>query len=491
MKTDVLIIGAGAAGLAVAAYLQDFLPGIQTILVAKGDDDSSSSQKAQGGLAAVVNKKKDHFRTHIKDTIAAGGGLCKRNAVRTLVEASPRCINDLNNWGAHFDRDKNGVLHLSLEGGHSAPRIVHHRDQTGKEIMLTLRRKVNGARGLEQLQRHLAWKLNTTGENGVIKCLGATLVDLNTGKAFDVTARITILATGGCGQLFMHTTNPQAATGDGVALAYKVGAKICNMQYVQFHPTAFFETKKNPLFLITEAVRGKGAYLCNEQGERFMPRYDSRAELATRDVVSNAIFSEMTQHRADCVFLDCRHFLVGEFVRSFPNIHQYLLSKGINTEKDLIPVVPAAHYQCGGIEVDEACKSSVERLYAIGECACSGVHGKNRLASNSLPEALVFARIAAQNITRNFLSDETPEISGPQASISIEQGDNHRVDALKLTLKVALTEVLLRSRQKESAREVCAEALNFCAACEMQSVPVIELCNMATTGLLILANFDE
>lgn len=388
---DVLIIGSGIAGLAFAIKMAERKPDATICLFTKADKFESNTKYAQGGIAAVMDNNPMSFEQHISDTIKAGKGLCNTETVALVVKKAPKRLQELIEWGTDFDKLPDGSWKLGLEGGHSTARILHHKDQTGWAMEKALLNKMASFKNIFFYTEHFATDLIVKNN----QCHGAVFIDRKSRKTLNVSAKITYLATGGSGQVFAKTTNPVIATGDGVAMAYRAGATVSNMEYYQFHPTALAVENGNPAFLVSEAVRGFGAYLVNEKGNRFVFDYHPDGELATRDTVSNAIFREMQQSGKHCVYLDCRHLDKNAFREHFPNIVKQCRFFGIDVFKDLIPVAPAAHYQCGGIEVNRKSQTSIKNLYANGECAHTGLHGANRLASNSLLEAVVFAHEAA------------------------------------------------------------------------------------------------
>jgi len=396
---DFLIIGSGIAGLTYAIKIAQHFPKLKVAVVTKADENESNTKYAQGGIAVVVDKISDSYQQHIQDTLIAGDGLCKQDIVETVVTQGPKRFRELVQWGVDFDRKSSGGYDLGLEGGHSKNRILHHKDITGLEIEKTLLGQVHNLSNIEMFSQHFAVDLITQHHfeplhenlSSRTQCYGAYIFKAATGKIETFSARITLLATGGVGQIYQNTTNPVIATGDGIAMAYRVKAQTANMEFIQFHPTALHHPYISPSFLISEAVRGFGALLRDKSGALFMHLYDPRNELASRDIVSRAIDSELKKSGDECVYLDCRHLNMDDFKKHFPNILKKVNEIGIDLKKDMIPVVPAAHYLCGGIVVDESGQTSIENLYAVGECACTGLHGANRLASNSLLEALVFA----------------------------------------------------------------------------------------------------
>ena len=397
MHTDVLVIGSGISGLSYVIKLSELQPDLQIVLLSKRNLLESNTRYAQGGIAVVSDFELDSFEKHVSDTLVAGDGLCNPSVVDFVVREGPARLQELIDWGTSFDQ-KSDELHLEKEGGHSASRIVHHKDKSGYEIQKSLIAQVRKLKNITILENHVLVDLITDhhmDKASYNRCYGAYLISLKDQSTIKITAKITVLSTGGGGQVYAHTTNPKGATGDGIGAAYRAKVTINHLQYVQFHPTAFFPKVKGNTFLISEAVRGAGGKLITKNGNRFMPQYDSRAELASRDIVARSIAIELKKSGDDCVFLDCTHFEKNDFKSRFPTIYNICNQAGFNPESQPIPVVPAAHYFCGGVQVDSYSKTSLAGLYAIGECSNTGLHGANRLASNSLLEALVFSHRAA------------------------------------------------------------------------------------------------
>lgn len=398
-STDFLVIGSGIAGLSFALKAVKY--GKVTI-ISKSSLGETNTRYAQGGIAAVFSEP-DNFEKHINDTLIAGGGLCNEDVVRMVVQEAPDRIKDLIELGVSFDKKEDGTYDLAREGGHTEHRILHHKDRTGESIQNALMEKVRNEEGIEILENHFAIEILTQhhlGEvvkknNPGIKCFGAYVADLVNQKVITFLSKVTVVATGGIGNVYLTTTNPEVATGDGVAMVYRAKGTIENMEFIQFHPTSLYDPGKRPSFLITEALRGFGAVLKNISGEKFMKRYDSRESLAPRDIVVRAIDNEMKIWGDDHVWLDCTHLDAEKLKEHFPNVYEHCLERGIDITRDMIPVVPCAHYSCGGIKVDNDGQSSIDRLYAIGEVSSTGLHGANRLASNSLIEAAVYAHRAA------------------------------------------------------------------------------------------------
>lgn len=399
IKTDFLVIGSGIAGL---SYALKVAPYGKVLLVAKGDADETNTRYAQGGIAAVMYSP-DSYEKHVQDTLIAGDGLCDEKIVRITISESTERIAELVEWGTHFDKNKEGKFDLAKEGGHSEYRVLHSKDRTGQEIQSALLNKVREHRNIEILEHCFAVDFLTQHHLGVevnkrtpdIVCYGAYVLNTNNGNIDTILSRITLVATGGAGNVYTSTTNPTVATGDGLAMLHRARGKVKDMEFIQFHPTSLYNPKERPSFLITEALRGFGGILKTMEGEEFMQKYDPRKSLAPRDIVARAIDTEMKIRGHDHVCLDCRHLKSNELIDHFPTIYAKCLSIGINITKEMIPVVPAAHYICGGIATDEFGRTSIKNLYATGECACTGLHGANRLASNSLLEAVVFSHRAA------------------------------------------------------------------------------------------------
>jgi L-aspartate oxidase len=399
ITTDFLVIGSGIAGLSYALKIAQHHPEKKVLVITKSRADETNTKYAQGGIAGVTDLENDSYDKHIQDTLIAGDGLCNPRTVEIVVMEGPERIKEIIQWGTQFDKDAEGDFKLGKEGGHSEFRILHHKDVTGKEIERALLETVGKQKNIELIKHWFVLDLITQHHLGFlvtkstpdIECYGVYALDQHTNKIVRVLSKITLLATGGNGQAYRTTTNPTIATGDGVAMVYRAKGRIENMEFIQFHPTALFEPGVSPSFLITEAVRGDGGILRNNSGQAFMERYDARKDLAPRDIVARAIDSEMKKAGTEHVYLDCRHMDKARFTEHFPNIYEKCRSIGIDVTTQLIPVAPAAHYSCGGIKVDEWGRTSISRLYACGECSSTGLHGANRLASNSLLEALVFS----------------------------------------------------------------------------------------------------
>lgn len=419
-KTDFLVIGTGIAGLTYALKAAQRFPEKKILVMTKAAADETNTKYAQGGVAVVNDLEKDSFEKHIEDTLIAGDGLCNEEVVEIVVKEGPDRVRDLIEWGARFDKEKDGDYKLGKEGGHSEFRIIHHKDITGWEMERALLEAVSLQNNIEIIkhgfvvdiitQHHLGWLVTKSTPD--IECYGVYVLNLQTNRIEKILAKFTLLATGGNGQIYRTTTNPSIATGDGVAMVYRAKGRIENMEFIQFHPTALYEPGlRGQAFLITEAVRGDGAILRNNEGEAFMKRYDKRKDLAPRDIVARAIDSEMKRTGTEHVWLDCKHFSKEKFTEHFPTIYQKCLSIGIDITQQMIPVAPAAHYSCGGIKTDEWGRTSIKNLYACGECSSTGLHGANRLASNSLLEAMVFAHRCYLDVVAKI--DASPQVAPP------------------------------------------------------------------------------
>lgn len=421
MQTDFLVIGSGIAGLTYALKAAQACPDKTITVLTKTQSDETNTKYAQGGIAGVMDFDKDSFDKHIADTLIAGDGLCDKDIVEIVVKEGRDRINEIIAWGAQFDKEPDGDFKLGKEGGHSEYRILHHKDVTGKEMERALLEAIKKQSNINLVsycfvldiitQHHLGYLVTKSTPD--VACYGVYVLNLQTNKIETIKAGITLLATGGNGQVYRTTTNPAIATGDGVAMVYRAKGRIENMEFIQFHPTALYEAGvRGHSFLITEAVRGDGGILRNAAGEAFMEKYDERKDLAPRDIVARAIDNEMKIAGTEYVYLDCRHMDIEKFKEHFPNIYEKCKSIGIDVAQHLIPVSPAAHYSCGGIKTDAIGRTSIQNLYAAGECASTGLHGANRLASNSLLEAMVFAhRACMEGIEKIY------QIAGPVSPI--------------------------------------------------------------------------
>lgn len=417
IETDFLVLGSGIAGLSFALNVAE---SGKVIIVTKSTAAISNTQLAQGGIAAVMYTP-DTYEKHVQDTMIAGDGLCNEKIVRITISESTERIQELINWGTNFDKTSSGKFDLAKEGGHSEYRVLHHKDNTGQEIMRALLEKAQNHPNIEFYENYFAVELITQHHTGQIvtkrtpniECFGAYVLNPESNLIDTILSKVTLMATGGAGNVYLTTTNPPIATGDGIAMVHRARGKIENMEFIQFHPTTLYNPNDHPSYLITEAMRGFGGILKTADGREFMQKYDKRKSLAPRDIVTRAIDNEMKLSGDDYVCLDCRHININDIINHFPNIYAKCLSIGIDISKDMIPVVPAAHYTCGGVHTDEFGRTSIRNLYAAGECACTGLHGANRLASNSLLEAVVFAHRASHHAISSIkqiqLNHEIPD----------------------------------------------------------------------------------
>jgi L-aspartate oxidase len=413
-KADFLVIGSGIAGLSFA--LKAAKHG-KVLIVTKSNEDESNTKYAQGGVAVVVDKKDDSFEKHIDDTLIAGDGLCDKETVEIVVEEGPERIREIIDYGTNFDKTNEGMFDLAKEGGHSEFRVLHYKDITGWEIERALLDQIHQNPNITILTHYFAVDLITQHHLGEfvdkssedITCYGVYVLNTLNGHVEKIVSKVTVMASGGAGHIYSITTNPTIATGDGVAMVYRAKGKVRNMEFIQFHPTALYNPGEYPSFLISEAVRGFGGILKRTNGQEFMQEYDERKSLAPRDIVARAIDAEIKKSGEDYVYLDIRHRNKKDILTHFPNIYAKCLEIGIDMTKDMIPVAPACHYMCGGILVDHVGKSSILNLYACGECSSTGLHGANRLASNSLLEALVFADRIYKDAVEQFNSNVIPD----------------------------------------------------------------------------------
>jgi L-aspartate oxidase len=502
IKTDFLIIGSGIAGLSYAIKVAEKRPDKKITIITKTTADETNTKYAQGGVAVVNDLENDSFEKHIDDTLIAGDGLCNPRIVEIVVKEGPERVNEIIEWGAKFDKDAGGDYKLGKEGGHSAFRILHHKDVTGREIERTLLAAIKQFQNIQLInycyvvdiitQHHLGYLVTKSTPD--IECYGVYVLNLRTNSIEKILAKTTLFATGGNGQIYRTTTNPSIATGDGVAMVYRAKGRIENMEFIQFHPTALYEPGiRGQAFLITEAVRGDGGILRNKNGDAFMEKYDSRKDLAPRDIVARAIDSEMKKTGTEHVYLDCRHFDKEKFTEHFPNIYEKCLSIGIDVTKDLIPVAPAAHYSCGGIKTDEWGRSSIKNLHACGECASTGLHGANRLASNSLLEAIVFAHRCFVDTTDTIDSiswkENIPDwnargTSEPQEMILITQS----LKELQLVMSdyVGIVRNDVRLHRAMRRLDLLWEEIEQLYQASTLSPQLLELRNMISVGYLVV-----
>jgi len=414
---DVIVVGSGIAGLSFALKVAE--TGCRVAIITKKNSAESNTNYAQGGIAAVTSQT-DDIEMHVADTVDAGDGLCEEQAVREILRDGPACIDELIARGVEFSQLEDGRVSLGREGGHSKRRILHVKDVTGKAIEKALLHAVETSERIDTLEHHFAVELITSAKlrrhgqtaPGFNRVLGLYALDTQSGEVETFKADAVMLATGGIGQVYQYTTNPFIATGDGIAMAYRAGVEVRNLEFIQFHPTAFY-TSASDRFLISEAVRGEGAILRNLDGDAFMEKYDKRKDLAPRDIVARAIDSEMKKSGARHVWLDTRGIGLKTLHERFPNIYGYCAKRGLSLERDMIPVVPAAHYLCGGVKTNLDAETPLSGLYACGEVACTGLHGANRLASNSLLEAVVMANRGAASVLRYIERTATFEVELP------------------------------------------------------------------------------
>ncbi len=500
---DYLVIGSGIAGMSFALKVADTG---RVAIICKTTLEEANTALAQGGVASVTNLEVDNFEKHIEDTMIAGDQLSDPEAVSKVVTGAPAQIRQLVEWGVDFDKKEDGTFDLHREGGHSEFRILHHADNTGFEIQESLIRKVRENANIDIYEHHFAIEIITQHHLGKIvtrrtpdiTCYGAYVLNQDNGSVDTFLARVTVMATGGVGAVYHTTTNPLIATGDGIAMVYRAKGTVQDMEFIQFHPTAFYHPGDRPAFLITEAMRGYGAVLRNIKGEEFMHKYDPRLSLAPRDIVARAIDTEMKQSGSDHVYLDVTHKDPEDTKHHFPNIYQKCLQMGIDITKDYIPVAPAAHYLCGGIKVDTNGESSIKHLYAIGECSCTGLHGGNRLASNSLIEAVVYAdaaaRHASQAIHRINLRNDVPQwndegTSHPEEMVLITQSIRE-VNQIMGTY-VGIVRSNLRLDRAWNRLDILYEETERLFKCSKASREICELRNIINVGYLIMRQAKE
>jgi len=498
-EVDFLVIGSGIAGLSYALKVADYG---KVCIVTKNKLDEANTKYAQGGIASVTYEP-DNFEKHVKDTLISGDGLCDEEIVRTVVTEAPAQIKQLIEWGANFDRKPDGTFDLAREGGHSENRILHYKDITGYEIERALCEKVRQHPNIEILENYFAVELITQHHLGQlvkryhsdIACFGSYIINFETRKVKTVLAKITVVSTGGTGNMYSNTTNPSVATGDGIAMVYRAKGIIDNLEFIQFHPTTLYNPNGNerPSFLISEAVRGFGAILKTLDGKEFMHKYDQRGSLATRDIVARAMDNEMKIRGDDHLYLDARHLDHKGLLEHFPNIYEKCKSMGIDMTKDMIPVTPGAHFMCGGIRVDKNGLSTINRLYALGEASCTGLHGANRLASNSLIEAIVFADRAAKQSLEKFreypIQHNVPQwndegTTHPEEMVLITQ--SYKEMQQIMTNYVGIVRSDLRLKRAVDRLEIIFEETEELYKKSILSQKLCELRNMINVGYLVI-----
>ncbi len=500
---DFLGLGSGIAGMIFSLKVAKHG---RVALVCKTELEEANTYFAQGGVASVTNTLVDNFEKHIEDTMIAGDWISDRQAVEKVVREAPAQIKELIGWGVDFDRNEEGNFDLHREGGHSEFRILHHKDNTGAEIQESLIRALKSHPNITVFEKHFAIEILTQHHLGVtitrqtpdIECYGAYILDLQTGKVDTFLSKVTLMATGGIGAVYKTTTNPLVATGDGIAMVYRAKGTVKDMEFVQFHPTALYHPGDRPSFLITEAMRGYGGVLRTMDGKEFMQKYDPRLSLAPRDIVARAIDNEMKNRGEDHVYLDVTHKDPEETKKHFPNIYEKCLSLGIDITKEYIPVAPAAHYLCGGIKVDLNGESSIHRLYAVGECSCTGLHGGNRLASNSLIEAVVYADAAARhtvsNIAQYDYNERIPEwndegTSLPEEMVLITQSSKEVGQIMSTYVGIVRSD--LRLKRAWDRLDILYEETESLFKRSKASKEICELRNTINVGYLIMRQAME
>ena len=494
---DFLIIGSGLAGLSFALKVAD--KGKVAVLT-KTKLENTNTSYAQGGIAAVTYQP-DNYEKHIDDTLIAGDGLCNEAVVRMVVREAPVQINELIGWGTNFDKEEGGKFDLAREGGHSEHRILHHKDETGREIQRALINRVRQHANIDLFEDFFALDIITQHHLGVlvkwrytnIECYGVYALDITKQKIIKFLSRVTLMATGGTGNLYSTTTNPNIATGDGIAMVYRAKGTVENMEFVQFHPTSLYNPTERPSFLISEAMRGHGGILKTIDGKEFMQKYDKRGSLAPRDIVARAIDYEMKLRGDDYVYLDCRHLEPKSLLQHFPNINEKCKSLGIDITKDYIPVVPAAHYLCGGVKVDLDGRTVINRLYAAGETSSTGLHGANRLASNSLIEAIVYADRAAKHALAHYkeykINSQIPDwyehgVRHPEEMVLITQ--SYREVQQIFSVYVGIVRSNVRLKRSLDRLETIYHETERLYQKSILSVQLCELRNLINVGYLII-----
>lgn len=503
-KYDCLVIGSGIAGMSFA--LKVARQGAKVAVICKSVLDEANTFMAQGGVASVTNLAVDDFEKHIHDTMVAGDWLSDPRAVEKVVTNAPSQIKELIGWGVDFDKKENGDFDLHREGGHSEFRILHHADNTGAEIQVSLIETLRNNPNIDIFENRFAVEIITQHHLGKIvtrrtpdiTCYGAYILNGETSQVDTFLAKTTVMATGGVGAIYTTTTNPLISTGDGIAMVYRAKGDVADMEFIQFHPTALYHPGDRPSFLITEAMRGYGAVLKNLDGKEFMHKYDERLSLAPRDIVARAIDSEMKLNGTDHVYLDVTHKDPEETKKHFPNIYEKCLSLGIDITKDMIPVAPAAHYLCGGIKVNLDGESSINRLYALGECSCTGLHGGNRLASNSLIEAVVYADAAANHVLHHINGydwrDDVPDwndegTAHPEEMVLITQSEKEVNQIMGYYVGIVRSD--LRLKRAWNRLDILYQETEALFKCSKPSRQLCELRNMINTAYLVMRQAME
>lgn len=496
-KFDFLVIGSGIAGM---SYALKVAQSGSVALLAKTSLEEANTFYAQGGIASVTAPL-DDFEKHIQDTLIAGDGICDRKVVEKVVTEAPQQIKELINWGVDFDKDHAGNFDLHREGGHSEFRILHHKDNTGEEIQRSLIEAIKTHPNIEVFDHHFAIEIITqhhlgekiTKDTPDIECYGAYVLNEETQEIHTFLSKVTMLCTGGIGNIYQTTTNPIVATGDGIAMVYRAKGRVMDMEFIQFHPTALYNPMVRPSFLITEAMRGYGGVLKTRDGKEFMHKYDERGSLAPRDIVARAIDTEMKNRGDDYVYLDVTHKDTEETKAHFPNIYEHCLDEGIDITKNFIPVAPAAHYLCGGIMVDMEAKTSIHRLYAAGECSRTGLHGANRLASNSLIEAIVYADAAAKhsiaNLNNYAFNEKIPEWNDEGTSLTEEMiliTQSAKEVGEIMSNYVGIVRSNLRLKRAFDRLEILYKETENLFIRSVVSKDIIELRNIINVGFLVI-----
>ena len=492
MSYDVLIIGSGAAGLSTALELSKLDPTSKIVVVSKERLKDSNTQYAQGGIACVIDKDPIGIKNHISDTLIAGDGLCDENIVTTIVEEASASITALMDSGMKFD-NTSGKIDFSQEGGHSQKIVMHNKDSTGKELENTLLNQIKKHENITLLEHHFVRDLLTETVGKHTKCIGVSIIDKQDFKTFNIASKVTVLAAGGVGQIYKSTTNPPIATADGIAMASRANVKLKNMEFIQFHPTALYENYISPLVLISEAIRGNDAILLNDELKPFMKHYDHRKELASRDIVSRAIITEMSKLNSKHVWLDCTK--IKDFKTRFPYIYSACKKRNMDPCENLIPVVPAAHYLCGGIEVSIEGKTNLQGLYACGENACTGMHGANRLASNSLLEAIVLSKNIAKSIITELTNTKENKVIPTSLKTKINSTLTINEEYINQCLKIlqetmsSYVEIKLETNNLVQAQKIISCLYDEIRAYHVEGkliIKVQELQNLITTSLIII-----